>query len=100
MIKKFFILFLLTTLSSFIIADEYDETYSMLNQIKDVNEGLIEKVNIEHYINQYLWNISQVNGFSKAIMAYPNTYYWYMWNEFNNAKGFEKLELGEILRDK
>ena len=83
-------------------ADEFDdmlETVAVVEQVKDVRDGLTVRAEVENYVGQRLWYIGQTRGFFAAATAYQNTYYWYMWRDFHRATGFEKLEIGELLKD-
>lgn len=84
-------------------ADELDdmlETVAVAEHVKDVRDGLAVKAEVENYVGQRLWYIGEKFGWTNASTAFQNTYYWYLWRDFNRASGFEKLELGEILKDK
>lgn len=84
-------------------ADELDdmlETVAVAEHIKDVRDGLAVKAEVENYVGQRLWYIGEKFGWTDASTAFQNTFYWYMWKDFQKATGFEKLELGEILKDK
>ena len=88
---------------NFTFADELDdmlETVAVAEHVKDVRDGLAVKAEVENYVGQRLWYIGEKFGWTDASTAFQNTYYWYLWRDFNKASGFEKLELGEILKDK
>lgn len=76
------------------------ETVAVVEHVKDVRDGLAVKAEVENYVGQRLWYIGEKFGWTDASTAFQNTYYWYLWRDFNRASGFEKLELGEILKDK
>lgn len=88
---------------NFTFADELDdmlETVAVAEHIKDVRDGLAVKAEVENYVGQRLWFVGEKFGWTDAATAFQNTFYWYMWKDFQKATGFEKLELGEILKDK
>ena len=83
-------------------ADEFDdmlEAVSVIEQVETVRDGLAVRAEVENYVEQRLWYIGQKRGFFAAATAYQNTFYWYMWRDFHRASGFEKLEIGELLKD-
>ena len=83
-------------------ADEFDdmlEAVSVIEQVEAVHDGLAVRAEAENYVEQRLWYIGQKRGFFAAATAYQNTFYWYMWRDFHRASGFEKLEIGELLKD-
>lgn len=81
-------------------AGEYDDMFATLEHIQYVRDGLAVRAEVENYIGQRLWYLGATSGFLNAATAYKNTYFWYLWRDFERASGFEKLELGEILEDK
>ena len=88
---------------NFTFADELDdmlETVAVAKQVKDVRDGLEVRAEVENYVEQRLWLIGEKFGWTDAATSFQNTFYWYLWRDFNKASGFEKLELGEILKDK
>ena len=83
-------------------ADEFDdmlEAVAVIEQVEAVRDGLSVRAEVENYVEQRLWYIGQKRGFFAAATAYQNTFYWYMWRDFHRASGFEKLEIGELLKD-
>ncbi len=84
-------------------ADELDdmlEIVAVAKQVKDVRDGLEVRAEVENYVGQRLWLIGEKFGWTDAATAFRNTFYWYLWRDFQKATGFEKLEIGEILKDK
>ena len=84
-------------------ADELDdmlEIVAVAKQVKDVRDGLEVRAEVENYVGQRLWLIGEKFGWTDAATAFQNTFYWYLWRDFQKATGFEKLEIGEILKDK
>jgi len=63
-----------------------------INSIKEHSDSLVV---IQDYISQRLFQLELHPKFMASRLAYRNTFMWYIWNDFDEAKGFNKLEIAE-----
>lgn len=78
---------------------EVNKTIKVLEVNKTINEQkeVIDTVN--QYISQRLFQLELKPKFMASRLAFPNTYLWYIWNDYDKAKGFNKLEIAEDINN-
>lgn len=85
-------------MASFVFAEVDNDTAELIDlveQIKEVKEQKEVVDTANQYISQRLFQLELKPKFMASRLAYRHTFMWYIWNDYDEAKGFEKLELGE-----
>ncbi|MBP3358416.1 MAG: hypothetical protein J6K91_05840 [Opitutales bacterium] len=67
----------------------------LATNIKQANEQIETLETANQYISQRLFQLELHPKFMASRLAYRNTFIWYIWNDFDEAKGFNKLEIAE-----
>ncbi len=90
---------ILILIASFVFADvdnEMAELVDLAEQIKEVNR---QKEITDYFISQRIYQLETQPKFMASRLAFPNTYLWYIWNDFDEATGFNKLEIAEDINN-
>ena len=77
------------------IDNETAELIDLVEQIKEVQEQKQTQNVVNEYVSQRLYQFEIQPKFMASKLAYRNTFMWYIWNDYEEAKGFNKLEIGE-----
>ena len=79
-----------------------DDTADLL-EVLEVNNAINEQKEVIDTVNQYisqrLFQLELKPKFMASRLAFPNTYLWYIWNDYEEAKGFNKLEIAEDINN-
>ena len=79
-----------------------DDTADLL-EVLEVNNAINEQKEVIDTVNQYisqrLFQLELKPKFMASRLAFPNTYLWYIWNDYDKAKGFNKLEIAEDINN-
>ena len=67
-----------------------------INSIKEQSDSLVV---VQDYVSQRLFQLELKPKFMASRLAFPNTYLWYIWNDYEEAKGFNKLEIAEDINN-
>lgn len=85
-------------LSATALVAKAEDTVDLL-EVLEVNNAIKEQKEVVDTVNQYvsqrLFQLELKPKFMASRLAYRNTFMWYIWNDFDEATGFNKLELGE-----
>ena len=97
--KKIFLTLLISFLSLSIFASDND-LLSTYNYYKDTQTKLKTLSESKRLINGVInYNVYfKPNIFVFASYADPNTFVWYIWNDFSSSTGFNKLTNFYILK--
>lgn len=97
--KKIFLTLLISFLSLSIFASDND-LLSTYNYYKDTQTKLKTLSESKRLINGVInYNVYfKPNIFVFAAYADPNTFVWYIWNDFSSSTGFNKLTNFYILK--
>lgn len=80
-------------MSSILIAEE-DSYLKDLQELQELAERA--KVESQYYLDlkTHKMLMSKPETFLSVLESYPNTYVWYIWNDFSSTKNsFKKLEI-------
>lgn len=89
-------------LSATALVANADDTADLL-EVLEVNNAINEQKEVIDTVNQYisqrLFQLELKPKFMASRLAFPNTYLWYIWNDYDKAKGFNKLEIAEDINN-
>lgn len=84
--------------SSFILNSRADDTAELIALLSDLREAREMRAIAQNYVEAKTVLLEADAGFSAARFARPNTFLWYLFNDYENAAGFEKLRLGARIK--
>lgn len=76
-------------------SQETSANVALATNLKQANEQIETLDTANQYISQRLFQLELHPKFMASRLAYRNTFIWYIWNDFDEAKGFNKLEIAE-----
>ena len=91
--KKIIAFIFLIGASSFLFAEE-DSYLKDLQELQELAERA--KIESQYYLDlkTHKMLMSKPETFLSVLESYPNTYVWYIWNDFVSTKNsFKKLEI-------
>ena len=93
--KKIFA-FITLIISSCILYAQ-DEMIDLLNLVDTYNQSKELKVEVDRYIETTIFKWEVTPKFFRSNNSHRNTFTWYIWKEYEKAKGFEKINYGKQL---
>lgn len=88
------IAFILSIAASSILFAEEDSYLKDLQELQELAERA--KIESQYYLDfkTHKMLMAKPKTFLTVLEAYPNTYLWYIWNDFSSTKNsFKKLEI-------
>ena len=82
-------------LSATVLVVNADDTTDLLEVLETNNAINEQKEVVDYYISQRIYQLETQPKFMASRLAYRNTFMWYIWNDFDKATGFNKLEIAE-----
>ena len=82
-------------LSATVLVVNADDTTDLLEVLETNNAINEQKEVVDYYISQRIYQLETQPKFMASKLSYCNTFMWYIWNDYEEAKGFNKIELGE-----
>ena len=87
-----------------VFASAFDdvETLEILDDVErlnDVKQHQEQKNVVDYYVEQRTTQFENSRGFIASKLSHRNTFLWYIWNDYEAAKGFEKIKIGEQIYD-
>lgn len=92
--KKIVILFAIT-LSPALFA--YNQMLEIIELNSEISSAVELRSNADRFIESQISIYAQNPNFWESRQSRPNTFVWYLWRDFDRAKGFEKLKIAKTL---
>ena len=78
-------------------ADDTTDMLSLVEHIDAVKQMDAAATEGNRYVGLRLYQMESKTGFMRTRFAECNTFLWYIWNDYEAARGFEKLEFGKSI---
>ena len=75
--------------------DFYESLKDTIDTVKTIKETaeVVEVVNSNAELGIWWLGERNPNIFASSVLAYPNTYIWYRWNDFKKGSLLQQLEI-------
>ena len=81
--------------------DFYESLKATIDTVKTIKETaeIVEVVNSNAELGIWWLGERNPNIFASSVLAYPNTYIWYRWNDFKKGSPLQQLEITKELNN-
>ena len=95
--KKLLTIFILSA-CAIVRADDWADLLALAEQADAAVQAAEARAVVAEagrYVELRVFQLEANPAFMGTRFAYPNTFLWYIWNDYDAAQGFEKLHIGE-----